>query len=94
MWPLAVDTHYKNDSRKSYPPHDQSAPAEVETTTKIAAVPTAAIAAAHAVFAELDPQPERCAAGAETAELVARISGEPELAVDVTPDYRSHLELE
>ena len=53
----------------------------METATKTAAAPGAAIAAARSVFAELDPQPERQAAGAETAELVAQISGEPELAV-------------
>ena len=53
----------------------------METASKTAAAPAAAIAAARTVFDELDPQPARRAAGAETAELVAQISGESELAV-------------
>ncbi len=46
-----------------------------------AAAAAAAIAAARAAFTELDQDPERLAAGAETAELVGRITGEPEVAV-------------
>jgi GTP pyrophosphokinase len=46
-----------------------------------AAATAAAIAAARAAFAELDQDPERLASGAETAEIVGRITGEPEVAV-------------
>jgi GTP pyrophosphokinase len=56
----------------------------LETTTRTAAAPAAtaaAVAAARAVFAELDPNPERIAAGADTAELVGQITGDPEMAV-------------
>ena len=81
MSPLAVDTHYQNDSRKSPPPHGQYAPAKLETATKSAAAPAAAIAAAQAVFVELDPSPDRLAAGAETAALVGQITGEPDIAL-------------
>ena len=53
----------------------------METAPKNLAAPAAAIAAAHAAFAELGLAQQQLAAGAELAQLVGQITEEPDIAV-------------
>ena len=53
----------------------------LETAPKNLAAPAAAIAAAHAAFAELGLAQQQLAAGAELAQLVGQITEEPDIAV-------------